>query len=570
MRAIAVVHAICALLLEVSTSEVDPRSMSLGSKTPYYSQELPSEESPLPPSCKSWQVESYYPIHESGMLAATGVAEMVGLGRRIRQKYAATFPSAYAKSSFTFEHTWKDRTRESATSYDVSQPIHYEVAAKGDDYELRFFDNCPAYDRHVERNQSATEQYDAFAASDSVLAALRHFQTAFNLPSLTLKDLSAVYDACAYVAVFDIAVHGISHHWCTLIPPGLLQTMEYWKELKQYYRKSHGNPLSVAIASPLLRDVVEAMVNITSRFDGVDGHFRFAHAETLLPLLSLLGFHQDQPKLVASATAPYDRLFRSAKLAPFGGNVAFVLYQCPNSTEPLVQITVNERVVATPGLGCVWTFDVSKQGLGALFVHVVNIFLSILLTQRSKAEDDQVNALPHIPSRIFAVALDLVVCMIVFLAQVKAIATWMGWSSILASGKYGDPPQFTYVKLVRRRHVPSQDGIVRCSVWLKQLVVYLVILIAMKVVVTVLVYIMYIPLATASTYLFSVFSHHRHAELVVVMIIGPCFVNVVQFWVLDNYLKHAIVIPTSPKTFARLPSTDDTIDEDRPHTPLLL
>ncbi|RHY60930.1 hypothetical protein DYB34_004787 [Aphanomyces astaci] len=476
MRAIAVVHAICALLLEVSTSEVDPRSMSLGSKTPYYSQELPSEESPLPPSCS-------------------------------------------------------------------------------DDHELRFFDNCPAYDRHVERNQSATEQYDAFAASDSVLAALRHFQTAFNLPSLTLKDLSAVYDACAYVAVFDIAVHGISHHWCTLIPPGLLQTMEYWKELKQYYRKSHGNPLSVAIASPLLRDVVEAMVNITSRFDGVDGHFRFAHAETLLPLLSLLGFHQDQPKLVASATAPYDRLFRSAKLAPFGGNVAFVLYQCPNSTEPLVQITVNERVVATPGLGCVWTFDVSKQGLGALFVHVVNIFLSILLTQRSKAEDDQVNALPHIPSRIFAV---------------KAIATWMGWSSILASGKYGDPPQFTYVKLVRRRHVPSQDGIVRCSVWLKQLVVYLVILIAMKVVVTVLVYIMYIPLATASTYLFSVFSHHRHAELVVVMILGPCFVNVVQFWVLDNYLKHAIVIPTSPKTFARLPSTDDTIDEDRPHTPLLL
>ncbi|KAF0746968.1 hypothetical protein AaE_007922 [Aphanomyces astaci] len=239
----------------------------------------------------------------------------------------------------------------------------------------------------------------------------------------------------------------------------------------------------------------------------------------------------------------------------------------------------------------VWTFDVSKQGLGALFVHVVNIFLSILLTQRSKAEDDQCAV--YFATFLIDVTLGTAL-VLVFLAQVKAIATWMGWSSILASGKYGDPPQFTYVKLVRRRHVPSQDGIVRCSVWLKQLVVYLVILIAMKVVVTVLVvwlkqlvvylviliamkvvvtvlvYIMYIPLATASTYLFSVFSHHRHAELVVVMILGPCFVNVVQFWVLDNYLKHAIVVPTSPKTFARLPSTDDTIDEDRPHTPLLL
>ncbi|ETV72453.1 hypothetical protein, variant [Aphanomyces astaci] len=195
----------------------------------------------------------------------------------------------------------------------------------------------------------------------------------------------------------------------------------------------------------------------------------------------------------------------------------------------------------------VWTFDVSKQGLGALFVHVVNIFLSILLTQRSKAEDDQCAV--YFATFLIDVTLGTAL-VLVFLAQVKAVATWMGWSSILASGKYGDPPQFT--------------------VWLKQLVVYLVILIAMKVVVTVLVYILYIPLATASTYLFSVFSHHRHAELVVVMILGPCFVNVVQFWVLDNYLKHAIVIPTSPKTFARLPSTDDTIDEDRPHTPLLL
>ncbi|RHY25985.1 hypothetical protein DYB32_007964 [Aphanomyces invadans] len=421
---------------------------------------------------------------------------MVGLGQRIRLKYAHSFPTAFDKTSYTFEHTWKDRTRESAASYTSTmsfhrvasrdwcrfafgffgghQPVHYEVAAKGKDEELRFFDNCPVYEQEVERNLSATAQHDFFATSDALTQAQRHLQDALHIPSLTLKDLSAIYDACA----FDVAVHGIFDHWCTLMPLDVLQVMEYWKELKQYYRKSHGNSMSVAIASPLLRDVVEAMVNFTTSPNeyGVQGHFRFAHAETLLPLLSLLGFQSNDPKLLATATPPYDRHFRSAELAPFGGNVAFVLYRC--------------------------THD------------------------RTNFRDKY---------------------MLVILAQIKAFAKWIGWTSIVTSGEYGNPPQFVCVNPV-----------------------YLVSLIAMKVVVTILVYILYIPLATGSTYIFSIFSHHRHAELVVVMILGPCVVNIIQFWVLDNYLKHAVTGPPASPTFARVPSIDDLIDENHPHTPLLL
>ncbi|ETV90645.1 hypothetical protein H310_14603 [Aphanomyces invadans] len=194
----------------------------------------------------------------------------------------------------------------------------------------------------------------------------------------------------------------------------------------------------------------------------------------------------------------------------------------------------------------VWTFDVSKQGLGALFVHIVNIFLSILLTQRSKADDDQC----AVYFVTFLIDVSLGTYMLVILAQIKAFAKWIGWTSIVTSGEYGNPPQFV--------------------VWLKQFSVYLVSLIAMKVVVTILVYILYIPLATGSTYIFSIFSHHRHAELVVVMILGPCVVNIIQFWVLDNYLKHAVTGPPASPTFARVPSIDDLIDENHPHTPLLL
>ncbi|CAK4317813.1 unnamed protein product [Aphanomyces euteiches] len=194
----------------------------------------------------------------------------------------------------------------------------------------------------------------------------------------------------------------------------------------------------------------------------------------------------------------------------------------------------------------VWMFDVSKQGLGALFVHVVNIFLSILMTERSSADDDECAI--YFVTFLIDVTLGTVLVLI-FLTQVKHLAKFMGWTSIIESGEYSSPPQII--------------------IWLKQFASYLVILIAMKFVVTVLVYVLYVPLAEGSTYIFSIFHHHRHAELVVVMILGPCVVNIVQFWVLDNYLKHVVSLskPTSP---IRVPA-DDSLDTDTSSTtPLLL
>ncbi|KAF0692567.1 Aste57867_16379 [Aphanomyces stellatus] len=164
----------------------------------------------------------------------------------------------------------------------------------------------------------------------------------------------------------------------------------------------------------------------------------------------------------------------------------------------------------------VWVFDVSKQGLGALFVHIVNIFLSIIMTQRSKAEDDECAI--YFVTFLIDVTFGTVLVLF-FLKQVKALAAYMRWTSIVDSGEYGNPPQFI--------------------VWGKQLGAYLIILIAMKIVVTILISILFAPLARGSTYIFSIFHNHRHAELVVVMILGPCVVNVVQFWILDNYLKHS-------------------------------
>ena len=76
---------------------------------------------------------------------------------------------------------------------------------------------------------------------------------------------------------------------------------------------------------------------------------RFAHAETLIPLVCALGLYRDKEPLLPSnyeckqchcdfcyyiklililITAQKKRLFRVADLSPFGGNVALVVYKC--------------------------------------------------------------------------------------------------------------------------------------------------------------------------------------------------------------------------------------------------
>jgi hypothetical protein len=39
----------------------------------------------------------------------------------------------------------------------------------------------------------------------------------------------------------------------------------------------------------------------------------------------------------------------------------------------------------------VWMYDVSKQGIGALMIHMLNILLSLFMTRRSKASEDEVS-----------------------------------------------------------------------------------------------------------------------------------------------------------------------------------
>ena len=84
-------------------------------------------------------------------------------------------------------------------------------------------------------------------------------------------------------------------------------------------------------------------------------HSRFAHAETVIPFLALLGLFRDETPLDVANWAQMEgataREFRTSALAPFAANIAIVLYTNtaePAAAPPLVKLIVNEREVPFP------------------------------------------------------------------------------------------------------------------------------------------------------------------------------------------------------------------------------
>lgn len=78
---------------------------------------------------------------------------------------------------------------------------------------------------------------------------------------------------------------------------------------------------------------------------------QIGHAETLLPLLTLLGFFKDSTRLTATNFAEQThRAFRTSRTIPYIANLVLVLYDCGSDDGLRLQALLNEKQVTFPGL----------------------------------------------------------------------------------------------------------------------------------------------------------------------------------------------------------------------------
>ncbi|KAH9116293.1 hypothetical protein AeMF1_009718 [Aphanomyces euteiches] len=287
-------------------------------------------------------------------LSPSGAEEMHRLAQRARL-LADRFnlPKDYSPDAYVFEHTYVLRTKQSAEAFvdaffpKPHRPVAYKSLPEGQDIPLRFFANCPKYLAWVRNSPNATIETNKLEASPRAATMVKQIREALHLPALAAlswKDLKAAYNICS----FEVALDNQTQAWCSLFETHSLYLMDFHSDLKKFYECGPGFNISVDIAAPLLVEMLNTIKDPTLR-----GYFRFAHAETVLPLACLLGLCEKTPLTAAmSDQAIHSRQYKVARLSPFAGNLAFHVYKCDGSNGPPQRIQLFSNEVHLPLTFC--------------------------------------------------------------------------------------------------------------------------------------------------------------------------------------------------------------------------
>jgi multiple inositol-polyphosphate phosphatase/2,3-bisphosphoglycerate 3-phosphatase len=301
----------------------------------------------------------------AGHLCARGEAEMYGIGQRMAQRYAAVLAAAaYNPSHIRIESSRKPRTAQSAAAFAVAMLAgggslgearlrSFSVLTNGK--QLRPFEFCDHYETVVKDSEDTLRQQREYL-KEVMPVLTKKVAARLGVPTgreVSAADVWAAWNACHY----EVVVHNRTDTWCTVFDEGDAEALEFSEDLMSYMRKGRGNAVSWRVVIPLVQDIME---NIEAVLAG-DGErnatakLRFAHAETVLPLVAFFDIHTEPEALSAGWTPERirTRLWRDSVIAPFSANFALGLYDCGRGGDGsgdgvVVQPMLNERPVAIP------------------------------------------------------------------------------------------------------------------------------------------------------------------------------------------------------------------------------
>ena len=164
-----------------------------------------------------------------------------------------------------------------------------------------------------------------------------------------------------------------------------------------------------------------------------------------------------------------------------------------------------------------WFLDVSKQGIGAVYAHVLNMIIANVIVQHvrgnAKLQDE---CAWYATMYIMDTVVGLLFC-IMFLRLLDRVANGRDWARLKHSGVY-----------------VGNEGLIT---WAYQLTAWLVILTLVKIILFFLMWLFSGFLAFWAGILFKPFQSNIRFELLFVMIFFPGFLNIIWFWITDHYLK---------------------------------
>lgn len=326
----------------------------------------------------AWVSQWHYPVSPSqkSVLIGRGLSEHFELAGRLLRAHPSAFPREgehYSPTQYPIQATYKSRSAQSAEAFALGALAKAEAPAdflsglagatafvdvkSGDeDRQLRFHDNCAAFETTLDPESMK------YRASAEIGEALTTFACAAtgglspNEAGLTVEDLLLAYEGCAY----ELILRDEANTFCALGIAEHVDVLEYAKDIEEWYENAGGNPLAAQAPLLLLRDIVSAF---DAFIDGtLRGSWRFAHAETVMPLATMLGIFDGQQDLTADYRDEA-RLFKTSCVSPMAANLVASLHNCTDGWR--VKFALNERDVRLPVCDTYCPLDTFKSAFSA-------------------------------------------------------------------------------------------------------------------------------------------------------------------------------------------------------------
>ncbi|XP_050393592.1 multiple inositol polyphosphate phosphatase 1 [Patella vulgata] len=318
-----------------------------------------------------------FPVNNNKNLNDAGESEQHRLGQRIARRLKSLFLEE-DMSAVQFMVSSAKRTEDSALAFyegigdEINSEAPEEFDSEVNDENLRFHTMCQKYINSVENNATALKEYKVFGSSDLINQVLEKVITKLGVEKNVLEpaDLKTMFVICgSEMAVFKFSP------WCDLFDDEDNEIMQYWSDLKKYYKNGPAYRITGEQSCPLvaelftIMDDVIAVIERTEEDKDVEGYLlgnmMFGHAETLGPLYAALGLFNDTIPLTSkNYHEQKNRLFRTSEILPFSANIMFILYECEENEELLndeeeeddnpdddyrIQLFVNEKPMLIPG-----------------------------------------------------------------------------------------------------------------------------------------------------------------------------------------------------------------------------
>ncbi|KAM4839106.1 multiple inositol polyphosphate phosphatase 1 isoform X1 [Urocitellus parryii] len=307
----------------------------------------------------------WYADWMDGQLVEKGRQDM----RQLALRLASLFPALFSRENYSrlrLITSSKHRCVDSGTAFLRGLWEHYHPGLSPPDVSdmecgppsindklMRFFDHCKKFLTEVERNATALYHVEAFKTGPEMQSILKKVAAVLQVP---VNNLNAdLIQVAFFTCSFDLAIRGVKSPWCDIFDIDDAKVLEYLNDLKQYWKRGYGYTINSRSSCTLFQDIFQHLdkaVEEKQRSQPVSSPIilQFGHAETLLPLLSLMGYFKDKEPLTAyNYKEQIHRKFRSGHIVPYASNLIFVLYHCENAKTPQeefqVQILLNEKVL---------------------------------------------------------------------------------------------------------------------------------------------------------------------------------------------------------------------------------